>query len=151
MSCRTPVKWNKCECFQTAVLIATKFICVLEEPQVQLVVERFLVCREGREDLSPSQTLINTWCVRGLVVLIDPGSRNICSLWGRSRAKVFAEFFSPQLPCTFLLHHTSLFSFGTTRNVAPSGFNFKKKNKIKILAHMINKNLFRYAEKLVTP
>lgn len=26
-----------------------------------------------------------------------------------------------------------------------------KKKKKKILAHMINKNLFRYAEKLVTP
>lgn len=96
-----------------------KFICILEELWVQIVVERFLVCREGRENFSCSQTLINISCVarkvKGLVVLIDPGSRNICSIWGRRTVKVFLEsgqLFSPQLPCKFLLHHTSLFSFG---------------------------------------
>lgn len=95
------------------------------------------MCKKRRENLSCSQPFINVsrtaLKIKGLVGLIGPASR------------IFAPFGEGAQPASLRslgrsLHHTSLFSFGTTRNVIPSESN---KKEVKILTHMINKNLFR--------
>jgi len=43
------------------------------------------------------------------------------------------------------LHHATLFSFGTARNIIPNGFNTWKK---KILAHVINKKSFQLCKEI---
>lgn len=86
------------------------------------------------------------------MVLTDPASTNICSFWGRDTAKIAAESvmlsrsssFYHSSPRKFLLYYTSLFSFGTARNVVPIGFNTWKKN----LAHMSNKKSFQLCKEI---
>lgn len=140
LSCRTPLKRNTFECFKAAVVITMRFICILEEPWLQIAVEGFAVCREGREALSCSQSLTNI----SFIAFLDPGifapfgeeaqPKSLWSLGSSSHHSCSAIFFCTTLQC---LEQQMLLQVDLYIK--------------KFLAHMINKNLFPDAEKLVTP